>query len=162
MLPRAAGVSCRHAFEQRGEGHRVAFAAFKLCLADHDLGGAVFQALLGTLLAVVYSRYFVQAFSTLPAQQAQELGDRATQEISSSFEGAEAVAKTLPGADATQLIAAAQRAFTEGKGAAIIFALVSVIIAIVLVWWKYPKHAEENELFSEVRRQDDELATADK
>ena len=126
-----------------------------------DLGGAVFQALLGTLLAVVYSRYFVQAFSTLPADQAQQLGTRATQEISSSFEGAEAVAATLPGADSAQLIDAAQRAFTEGKGAAITFALASVIVAMVLVWWKYPKPDEERKLFEEVRAEDDKEVQAD-
>ncbi|MEI2728980.1 MAG: hypothetical protein V9E85_07700 [Candidatus Nanopelagicales bacterium] len=126
-----------------------------------DLGGAVFQALLGTLLAVVYSRYFVQAFSTLPADQAQQLGTRATQEISSSFEGAEAVAATLPGADSAQLIDAAQRAFTEGKGAAITFALASVIVAMVLVWWKYPKPDEERKLFEEVRAEDDKAVQAD-
>jgi hypothetical protein len=126
-----------------------------------DLGGAVFQALLGTLLAVVYSRYFVQAFSTLPPDQAQQLGDRATQEISSSFEGAEAVAATLPGADATELINAAQRAFTEGKAAALTFALASVIVAIVLVWWKYPKLNGERKLFADVRAEDDKAALSE-
>lgn len=120
-----------------------------------DLGGAVFQALLGTLLAVVYSRYFVQAFSSLPPEEAQNLGARATQEISSSYEGAEAVAKTLPGADATQLIDAAQRAFTEGKAVAIGCALLSVLIAMGLVWWKYPKVDEEHALFAQIRAEDD-------
>jgi hypothetical protein len=120
-----------------------------------DLGGAVFQALLGTLLAVVYTRYFVNAFSTLPASEAEALGTRATQEISSSFEGAEAVAETLPGADANQLMAAAEQAFTEGKGAAIGFALVSVLIAVALVLWKYPAADKEHQLFTEIRSADD-------
>lgn len=126
-----------------------------------DLGGAVFQAILGTLLAVVYSRYFVQAFASLPESEANELGARATQEISSSFEGAEAVAKTLPSADANELIAAAQRAFTEGKGLAIGFALVSVLIAMGLVAWKYPRLDEERKLFAGVRAEDDRLETAE-
>jgi MFS family permease len=113
-----------------------------------DLGGAVFQALLGTMLAVAYSDYFAKAFASLPADQSQALGQRAAQEIASSFEGAEAVAATLPGADATELIAAAQQAFTEGKAAAIGVAIVSVVIGFVLVWWKYPRADEERRIFA--------------
>jgi MFS family permease len=54
-----------------------------------DLGGAVFQALLGTLLAIAYSDYFAKAFASLPADQAQALGSRAATEIAGSYEGAE-------------------------------------------------------------------------
>ena len=116
-----------------------------------DLGGAVFQAVLGTLLAVAYSKYFTKAFDSLPPSQAQALGSRAAQEIGSSYEGAEAVAKTLPGADATELISAAQRAFTNGKVAAIGVALASVLVGLFLVWWKYPHMDEERRLFGEIR-----------
>jgi len=119
-----------------------------------DLGGAVFQALLGTLLAIAYSRYFTMALANLPAGQAQALGPRAAQEIGSSYEGAQAVAKTLPGADAGQLIVAAQRAFTDGKVAAMAVALASVLVGLVLVWWKYPDHDEEQRLLAEVHQRD--------
>jgi MFS family permease len=115
-----------------------------------DLGGAVFQALLGTLLAVAYSDYFAKAFDSLPAEQAQALGTHAATEIASSYEGAEAVAATLPSANATELIAAAQQAFTEGKTAAIAVAGVSVVVGLIVVWWKYPRVAEERALFAEV------------
>lgn len=115
-----------------------------------DLGGAVFQALLGTLLAVAYSDYFTKAFSTVPPDQAQELGSRAAQEIGSSYEGAEAVAATLPGADSGQLIDAAQLAFNAGKTLAISVALASVLIGLILVWWKYPRFGEERRLFAEI------------
>ena len=115
-----------------------------------DLGGAVFQALLGTLLAIAYSDYFAKAFASLPPEQSQALGQRAAQEIASSYEGAEAVAATLPGADSAQLIAAAQQAFTEGKAAAIGLAIVSVVIGIVLVWWRFPRAAEERQIFADV------------
>ena len=119
-----------------------------------DLGGAVFQALLGTLLAIAYSDYFAKAFAGLPAAQAQALGQRAASEIAGSYEGAEAVAATLPGADATQLIDAAQRAFTEGKTSAIGVAVLSVAIGFALVWWKYPKPAEETRIFAGISAQD--------
>ena len=115
-----------------------------------DLGGAVFQALLGTLLAVAYSSYFAKAFTTVPPAEAQQLGTRAAQEIASSYEGAEAVAASLPGADASQIIAAAQQAFTDGKTAALAVALACVAIALVLVRWKYPRHDEELTLFGQI------------
>ncbi|MBP7972154.1 MAG: MFS transporter [Candidatus Nanopelagicales bacterium] len=123
-----------------------------------DLGGAVFQAILGTLLAVAYSDYFSRAFAQLPTDQAQQLGNRAAQEIGSSYEGAEAVAKTLPGADATQLIAAANQAFTEGKSTAIAVATAAVLIAITLVWWKYPRVSDERRLFGGINAQNDQNA----
>ncbi|MEI8081000.1 MAG: MFS transporter [Actinomycetes bacterium] len=124
-----------------------------------DLGGAVFQALLGTLLAITYSSYFSAAFATLPPDQAQALGERAAREIGSSYEGAQAVAATLPSADATELMNAAARAFTEGKSAAIITALASVLIGAALVWWKYPRDAQERALFAQIRSQDTDLAS---
>ena len=119
-----------------------------------DLGGAVFQALLGTLLAIAYSRYFTAAFDRLPPSEAQALGNRAAIEIGSSYQGAEAVAKTIPSADSQQLITAAMRAFTDGKNAAIGFVVASVLVGLVLVWWKYPGADEERRLFAEIRGTD--------
>jgi DHA2 family multidrug resistance protein-like MFS transporter len=116
-----------------------------------DLGGAVFQALLGTLLAIAYSDYFSAAFAKLPASEAQALGNRAALEIGSSYEGAQAVAKSLSSADTNELISAAMRAFTDGKDAAIGFALASVLIGLTLVWWKYPAVDDERRLLAGVR-----------
>ncbi len=118
-----------------------------------DLGGAVFQAILGTLLTIAYSQYFVRAFASLPTAQAQKLGTQAAAEISSSYAGARHVAATLPGADADKLVAAARDAFTDGKTVAIVFALVSTLVGIVLVLWKYPRHAAEVEELSAMATQ---------
>ncbi len=116
-----------------------------------DLGGAVFQALLGTLLAIAYSKYFRAAFAELPTAEAQALGNRAALEIGSSYEGAEAVARTLPSADSKQLVDAAMRAFTDGKEVAIAFALASVLAGLGLVWWKYPRLDEERRIIAGIR-----------
>ena len=125
-----------------------------------DLGGAVFQALLGTLLAIAYGSYFAKAFASLPPEQSQALGTRAATEIGSSYQGAQAVAATLPGADSTELINAAQRAFTEGKSSAILVALASVLIGLFIVWWKYPRVEQERALFAQVRQEDDAQTNA--
>ena len=90
---------------------------------QRDFGGALFQAVMGTLLAVEYTSYFTKAFAALPPQQAQQLSQQAAAAISQSFTGAEQVAKQFPQAQAQQLVAAAQQAFVDGKTAAILFAV---------------------------------------
>ena len=124
-----------------------------------DLGGAVFQAILGTLLTIAYAQYFTRAFAKLPAAQAQKLGQSAAAEISSSFAGARHIAETLPGADADQLVAAARDAFTDGKTLAISFALLAALIGVALVLWKYPRHqAEQDELSAIAEKNEEYLA----
>ena len=115
-----------------------------------DLGGAVFQALLGTILAIGYSSYLTKGMSKLPTSTLGELGAQGQQEIVSSYEEAEGVAATLPTGDATALITAAQQAFTEGKSAAIAVAFASVAIGLALVWFKYPRREVELKMFAEV------------
>jgi DNA-directed RNA polymerase subunit F len=124
-----------------------------------DLGGAVFQAILGTLLTIAYVGYFTRAFAKLPAEQAQKLGQSAAAEISSSFAGARHVAETLPGADADQLVAAARDAFTQGKTLAISCALAAALIGVALVLWKYPRHQAEQDELSAMAAQNQEYLT---
>ncbi len=113
-----------------------------------DFGGAVMQALMGTLLAVVYAGYFARAFASLPPDQAQSLGTEAAQQIASSYAGAAEVAKTLPEANAAELVSAANDAFTDGKGAAFGVALGLTLIAFLLVLWRYPRRTEEEATYA--------------
>jgi len=127
-----------------------------------DLGGAVFQAILGTLLTIAYADYFTRAFTKLPTEQAEKLGRTAAAEIASSYAGARHVAATLPGSDAGQLVAAARDAFTAGKTTAIGFSLGATLIGIVLVLWKYPRReAEEAELSATAAENKDYLEKLD-
>jgi MFS family permease len=119
-----------------------------------DFGGAVMQAVLGVLLATVYSGYFSKAFANLPPEQAQELGSSAAQEIASSYSGAMEVAKSFPAADAEQLVAAANKAFSEGKTVAYVVALSVTVLAFVLVWWRYPRKDDEEAYYAQVQAAD--------
>ena len=116
-----------------------------------DFGGAVMQAVLGVLLATVYSGYFTKAFADLPTEQAQSLGSSAAQEIASSYAGAMEVAKSFPQADAEELVAAANKAFSEVKTIAYVVALAVTVLAFVLVWWRYPRKAEEEKYYAQVQ-----------
>ena len=120
---------------------------------QRDFGGALFQAVMGTLLAVEYTHYFTKAFAGLPPQQAQQLSQQAAATISQSFTGAEEVAKQFPQAQAQQLIAAAQQAFVDGKTAAILFAVIASLIGLVLVLFLYPNKQDEEATYARVADQ---------
>jgi DHA2 family multidrug resistance protein-like MFS transporter len=120
---------------------------------QRDFGGALFQAVLGTLLAVEYTHYLTKAFASLPSQQAQQLSQQAAATISQSFTGAEQVAKQFPQAQAQQLVAAAQQAFVDGKTAAILFAAIAAIIGFVVVFFLYPNKQDEEATYARVASQ---------
>jgi DHA2 family multidrug resistance protein-like MFS transporter len=120
---------------------------------QRDFGGALFQAVMGTLLAVEYTNYFTKAFAALPPQQAQQLSQQAAATISQSFAGAEQVAKQFPQAQAQQLVAAAQQAFVDGKTAAILFAVIACLIGLALVWLLYPNKLDEEATYARVASQ---------
>jgi DHA2 family multidrug resistance protein-like MFS transporter len=117
---------------------------------QRDFGGALFQAVMGTLLAVRYSSYFTKAFAGLPPAQASQLSSQAVATISQSFTGAEQVAKQFPQADAQQLIAAAQQAFVDGKTAALLFAAIAAAVGFVVVFFFYPNKDEERASYARV------------
>jgi hypothetical protein len=129
---------------------------------QRDFGGALFQAVMGTLLAVAYTSYFTKAFAGLPPQQAQQLSQQAAATISQSFTGAEEVAKQFPQAQAEQLIAAAQQAFVDGKTAAILFAVLASLIGLVLVWFLYPNKQDEEATYARVAGQQPSRQRAEK
>src|SRR5215211_5138065 len=120
---------------------------------QRDFGGALFQAVMGTLLAVEYTSYFTKAFAALPPQQAQQLSQQAAATISQSFTGAEQVAKQFPQAQAQQLVAAAQQAFVDGKTAAILFAVLASLIGLVVVLLLYPHRQDEEATYAQVAGQ---------
>jgi EmrB/QacA subfamily drug resistance transporter len=119
---------------------------------QRDLGGAIMQSVMGTLLVVRYASDFRAAFASAPANEQQELGNTAMTQMLASFSGAQEVAKGLPQADATQLLMAAQNAYTAGSNWALAFALFAVAIGALLVFLKFPKKQEEIALIQQYQR----------
>ena len=113
-----------------------------------DMGGAIFQALLGALLTFAYADYFTKAYDNLPPDQAQEVSQRTVIELGSSYAGAQRVAENAPTGDASKIIAAANHAFTDGKTAAIMVALASTVVGAVVVWLFYPSRQREAAIFA--------------
>jgi DHA2 family multidrug resistance protein-like MFS transporter len=117
---------------------------------QRDFGGAVFQAVMGTLLAVRYTSYFTKAFAHETPQQAQQLSKQAADTISQSFTGAEQVAKQYPQAQSSQLVDAAKEAFVHGKTAALTLATLAAAIGFVVVVALFPKKEDELEIYAAV------------
>ena len=113
---------------------------------QRDLGGAIMQAVMGTLLVARYSGEFGQAFAAAPASDQSQLTSDAVSQMLSSFAGAESVATSLPSADQQTLIAAAQTAFTAGSNLAFAFALAAVAAGLIVVLRYFPKKDEEFQL----------------
>ncbi len=116
-----------------------------------DFGGAILQALMGALLAGAYAASLTKAFDGLPASEASQLSDSAAQQITSSYAGAAEIASSYPQAQATELMAAASQAFTEGKSLAISAALVLTLIALGTVAWVFPRKADELAYYAAVQ-----------
>jgi len=110
---------------------------------QRDLGGAIMQSVMGTLLVVRYASDIRSAFDSAPASEQQQLSEQAQAQLQSSFAGAEAVAKNAPSADASALIEAARVAFTDGSNLAFAFALLAVIVGFSLVTFLFPKKDQE-------------------
>jgi len=128
---------------------------------QRDLGGAVMQSILGALLSIRYSHFFVDAFADLPADEAAKLSDETAATIKSSFGGAVNVAKLHPGADADKLVQAAKQAFTEGSRLAIAAGVAAILVGLVVVVVFFPGRQREDELERGYAREDEAAAAAE-
>lgn len=119
-----------------------------------DFGGAIMQALMGTVLAVVYADSLRAVFAKLSPEQAAQLSASAAQQIVASYEGAAEVAKQYPQAQAQEILQAAAAAFTHGKTAAYVLGLILTVVALILVLWKYPRKVAEQSFFAHIEQVD--------
>ncbi len=116
---------------------------------QRDLGGAIMQAIMGSLLVVRYASSMRDSFQNVPPDRQAELTDQAVTLMTSSYSGAAQVAQTLPNTDSTILLQWASNAFGAGSGLAFAFALLSVVAGMVLVWITFPRKAEEEKVEAE-------------
>jgi DHA2 family multidrug resistance protein-like MFS transporter len=114
-----------------------------------DFGGAIMQALMGTLLAFAYAQRMRGDLAGLPSAEADQVSSAASTQLVSSYEGAAAVAKDYP-AHADTIVSAAAQAFTHGKSLAIGVALVLTLGGLLLVVLRYPRKADEEAYYQQV------------
>ena len=116
---------------------------------QRDLGGAIMQAVMGTLLVVRYARDITDAFNSAPADEQSQLSDQAISLMTQSFTGAEQAAQSLPAQYSAGLLEAAKQAFTDGSNVAYAAGLVAVIAGLVIVVTLYPRKAKEAQVLEQ-------------
>ena len=118
---------------------------------QRDLGGAIMQSILGALLTAGYASAVAASIAGSPDKD--KITDDVQAELTKSFSSAADVAQSYPDYS-DQIMAAARAAFLQGDNWAYTAGLVAVILGAVLVFFAFPKRAEELALLAEYRRQD--------
>lgn len=111
---------------------------------QRDLGGAIMQSVFGALLTAGYAAAATAAVAAAPTTVSESVEAQLTK----SFAGAEAVAQQHP-QYATQIIAAAKQSFLDGDQWAYTAGIVAVLLGAALVFFLFPRKADEQRLLAE-------------
>jgi DHA2 family multidrug resistance protein-like MFS transporter len=118
---------------------------------QRDLGGAIMQSILGALLTAGYAAAAAAAIAAAPNQD--KLNDNVQNELTKSFSSAADTAERYP-QQANQIIAAAKTSFLQGDQWAYLAGIIAIVIGAALVFFLFPKHAEEERLLAQYHTQD--------
>jgi MFS transporter, DHA2 family, multidrug resistance protein len=118
---------------------------------QRDLGGAIMQSIFGALLTAGYAAAMSDAIASAPDRQA--VTDSVQSQLTKSFAGAETIAEQHP-QYASQITAAAKTSFLQGDQWAYTAGLVAVLLGAALVFFLFPKRAEEEELLARYHTED--------
>jgi DHA2 family multidrug resistance protein-like MFS transporter len=116
---------------------------------QRDLGGAIMQSILGALLTAGYA----SAMSEAIAGSGQNVTDSTQAQLTKSFAGAENVAERYP-QFAGQITAAARQSFLDGDQWAYTAGIVAIVLGAALVYFLFPRKAEETELLARYHAED--------
>jgi hypothetical protein len=110
---------------------------------QRDLGGAIMQSIFGALLTAGYA----SAASALVASSGQHVSDSVENQLTKSFDGAEAIAQQYP-QHASQITAAAKESFLHGDQWAYTAGIVAVLLGAAIVFLCFPRREREEELLA--------------
>ena len=111
---------------------------------QRDLGGAVMQSIFGALLTAGYA----SAASSMVAASGKTVSDSVANQLTKSFDGAEAIAQQYP-QYASQITAAAKSSFLQGDQWAYLAGIFAVLAGAAIVAVFFPNAERENELLAE-------------
>jgi MFS family permease len=138
-----AGTPASHSLTGSVPVRRVGMASGTADL-QRDLGGAIMQSIFGALLTAGYAA----AASSMIAQSGKHISDSVANQLTKSFDGAEAIAQEYPQYSA-QITAAAKTSFLQGDQWAYTAGIVAVLVGAVIVYFFFPKHEREVELLAQ-------------
>jgi MFS transporter, DHA2 family, multidrug resistance protein len=122
---------------------------------QRDLGGAIMQSIFGALLTAGYATAAAAAVSSSNA----DITSNVENQLTKSFDGAEAIAKQYPSHSA-EIIAGARGAFLHGDHWAYAAGLIAVTLGGVLVFFCFPKREREQEMLARFAADDSGEAPA--
>jgi hypothetical protein len=118
---------------------------------QRDLGGAIMQSILGSLLTAGYASAFSKLIAENP--QASQVSDDVQSELTKSFSSAVNTAEQYP-QYAKQIVGAAQQSFIDGADWAYVAGIAAIVLGAALVFFVFPKRQRETELLEEYHAQD--------
>jgi len=125
---------------------------------QRDLGGALMQSLFGALLTAGYAASVVTQLAVDP--NSDQISDSTQAQLQLSYGAAETIAAQYPQyADA--ITAGAKTAFLAGDEWAYLAGIIAVLIGAALVFFRFPRHAEERALLAEYHAEDAGKASPD-
>jgi MFS family permease len=145
-----AGTPASHSLTGSVPVTRVGMASGTADL-QRDLGGAMMQSIFGALLTAGYASAATAAIGG--SAQSSQVTASVQSELTKSFDGATAIAQQYP-QYSQAIISAAQSSFVQGQDWAYLAGIVAVLLGAALVFFLFPKHAEERRMLSDFRAQD--------
>src|SRR3954470_13518642 len=144
-----AGTPASHSLTASVPVTRVGMASGAADL-QRDLGGAIMQSLFGALLTAGYAA----TAGTLIAASGKDVSSSTQAELTKSFSSAADTASRYPSSIQDQIIAGAKAAFLQGDQWAYTAGIVAVLLGAALVFFMFPRRAEERRLLAQYQAQD--------
>jgi hypothetical protein len=119
---------------------------------QRDLGGAIMQSIFGALLTAGYAA----AAGAEVAASGKNINSNVQAELTKSFSSAADTAARYPPSVQDNIVAAAKTAFLQGDQWAYTAGIVAVVLGAVLVFFRFPKRQEEEELLARYHAEDAE------
>jgi DHA2 family multidrug resistance protein-like MFS transporter len=137
-----AGTPASHSLTSSVPVRRAGMASGTADL-QRDLGGAVMQSIFGALLTAGYA----SAASATIASSGTQVSDSVANELTKSFDGAEAIAQQYP-QYASQITAGAKTSFLQGDQWAYLAGIGAVLAGAAVVAVFFPRLEREEELLA--------------
>jgi hypothetical protein len=118
---------------------------------QRDLGGAIMQSIFGALLTAGYAKAFTAKIAAAP--NSANISDSVQNELTKSFSSATDLAAQYP-QYSTQIVAAARSSFLSGDQWAYTAGIIAILVGFLLVFFMFPKKADEDRLLAEYHAQD--------
>ena len=144
-----AGTPASHSLTSAVPVRRAGMASGTADL-QRDLGGAIMQSIFGALLTAGYAA----AAGSLIASSGKDVSASTQAELTKSFSSAANTASRYPKSTQDAIIAGAKSAFLQGDQRAYAAGVIAVLIGAVLVYFWFPRRAEEEQLLARYLTED--------